>query len=432
MPTTIAKNLIKYAQNEIRSLRTSSLARNASWMLIGQGFSFLLQAAYFVLLARLLGVREYGVFAGAYAFVGIAMPYSTLGSGLVFVRHVGAKPDLFSVYWGHILFSCAVVGTSLALIISILAPYLLNSSSASIVLLVGIGNCVFAQLVNSMGFVFQAYEKLHITAGLNILTNALRLLAVVAMVFYWPHPTARQWAWAVVLVSFLAALIGFSVVVKKFGRPEFIPRMLITHAAEGLGFSLGWSAQSIYNDIDKTLLSHYGMNLQNGIYTMSYRIVDIASIPITALDAAALPRYIHDHAKNNSSVSHLAFQLALRASLIGLLMAAVMFVAAPLIPYLVGQGFSEGIEALRWLCLLPALRGIHQLTGSALTGMGLQRFRTCAQLSAGAINLLLNLWLIPIYGWLGAAWVSLITDGLLAVTCFVLLQALSKRQWEVL
>ena len=43
---------------EIRRLRTRSLAHNAGWMLVGQGLNLVLQAGYFILLARLLGVRD--------------------------------------------------------------------------------------------------------------------------------------------------------------------------------------------------------------------------------------------------------------------------------------------------------------------------------------------------------------------------------------
>ena len=413
---------------EIRRLRTNTLAHNAGWMLVGQGCSFLLQAGYFVLLARLLGVREYGIFAGAFAFVGIAMPYSTLGSGLLFVRYVGSQPNSFAVYWGNIILSTAIAGTALTALLYVVAPHLLNPASAAIVLPVGIGNCIFGQMVASMGFVFQTFERLRMTAALSILTNGLRLLAVGIMTILLPHSSAQQWAMASLYVSVLAAIVGFVVVSKGFCWPQFLPSLVVSHAVEGLGFSLGWSAQSAYNDIDKTLLSHYGMNVQNGIYTMAYRIVDIANMPITALDAAALPRYVRDSSSNDvRRVSRLAVRLAVRASLVGLMMSAVLFLAAPLIPHLVGRGFAAGVQALRWLCLLPAIRGIHQLTGCALTGMGFQRYRTAVQLAAAGVNLALNLWLIPRYGWHGAAWASLATDGLLAVATWLLLKGISKR-----
>src|SRR5579862_3818289 len=223
-------------------------------MLVGQGLSFLLQAGYFVLLARLLGVREYGIFAGAFACVSIALPYSTLGSGLVFVRHVGSQPSIFSVYWGHIILSAVTAGTVLTAALCLVAPHVLNQASASIVFLVGIGNCVFAQFVASTGFVFQTFERLQMTAALNILTNCLRFLAVGIMTMLMPHASARQWALASMYISILAAIASFVIVARSFGHPEFAPRMLLSHASEGFGFSLGWSAQSAYNDIDKTLL----------------------------------------------------------------------------------------------------------------------------------------------------------------------------------
>ena len=55
------------------------------------------------------------------------------------------------------------------------------------------------------------------------------------------------------------------------------------------------------------------------------------------------------------------------------------------------------------------------MSGSAITGSGLQRYRTGAQVLAVGLNVGLNVWLIPRHGWLGAAWSSLATDGTLAI-----------------
>src|SRR5215472_17145957 len=91
---------LAWSTKEIRAALSSRMGRNAGWMLIGQGLNLLLQSGYFILLGRLLGVGEYGVFAGAFAFVAIATPYTTLGSGLLFVRYVGADHSKFAAYWG--------------------------------------------------------------------------------------------------------------------------------------------------------------------------------------------------------------------------------------------------------------------------------------------------------------------------------------------
>ena len=238
--------------------------------------------------------------------------------------------------------------------------------------------------------------------------------------------SAWQWALVALLVSLVAALSGSVIVVVRFGRPRVVPRLLATRAAEGFGYAVGGSAQSIYNDVDKAMLSHYGLNVQNGIYTLAYRLIDISTIPITALDAAALPRYFRTSKSGLARLRTLSFQLARRGGLVGLVMAVCAFLAAPLVPHVMGYGFSEAVSVLRWLCFLPALRGLHQLTGSAITASGRQRYRTFAQFSAASLNVLLNLWLIPLYGWRGAAWATLVTDGSLVVTNWLILRSLKE------
>src|SRR5581483_6178976 len=420
---------LRTLKDELARVRQSSLARNAGWMLVGQGASVLLQAAYFILLARLLGVTEYGIFAGAFAFSAIAAPYSSLGSGLLFVRYVSSKAENFAAYWGHILLSTFMVGCILALALYLIAPHFLNPASASVVLMVALGNCVFTQLLIGMSQVFQAFEQLRMTAMLTLLVNLLRVLAVGAMAIMLRHATASQWAMASLVVSVLAPIVGFAIITRRFRLPKFAPSLFRLRTAEGIGFSFAGSTQSVYNDIDKTLLSHYGMNVANGIYTMAYRIVDLATIPITALDAAALPRYFRLSSEGFAAVKRLAGKLATRAMLIGFIAAASMFIAAPILPRIVGPTFGPAVQALRWLCLLPALRGIHQLTGSAITGLGYQRYRTAAQFFVAMLNLGLNVWLIPAYGWVGAAWASLATDGTLMLLNCQILRMLTARQF---
>jgi O-antigen/teichoic acid export membrane protein len=125
--------------------------------------------------------------------------------------------------------------------------------------------------------------------------------------------------------------------------------------------------------------------------------------------------------KSMYHVVKLAAKTAGVAVLLGAVIAAAVLLLAPLIPHLVGRDFSGVLVALRWLCWIPLLRGIHRVTGGALTGSGHQNFRTASQLSVAALNFVLNLWWIPVYGWIGAAWSSLASDGLLAILNTVLL-----------
>jgi O-antigen/teichoic acid export membrane protein len=191
--------------------------------------------------------------------------------------------------------------------------------------------------------------------------------------------------------------------------------------SEGLGFSFAGTTQAAYNDVDKVMLSHYGLNRENGFYTLAYRVIDVATTPIAALDAAALPRFFRLGHAGTHKVIRLAVKSAGASLLLGAAIAGSILLLAPIIPHLVGRDFSGVLVALRWLCWIPFLRGIHRATGSALTGSGRQNLRTAAQVTVAAVNFLLNLWWIPVYGWIGAAWSSLASDGLLAMLNTLLL-----------
>ena len=419
---------MKSLREEWGRIRKSALARNASWMVAGQGAGFILQAGYFVILARLLGAVEYGIFAGAFAFTNIAAQYSALGTGTVLMRYVAGDRNKLAVYWGNILLVTLGVGGLLVVVLHFVARFVLNPASAALVVFAAIANCVAAQLTTETGRVFQTFEQMRITAALNLLTNFLRTMAAVGMLVLLHHSSAWQWALASMIVSALSASVALTLVTTHFGKPEFLPRLFVRHGLEGLGYSFASSTASVYNDIDKTMLSHYGMNLATGIYTMAYRVIDIATIPISAIRDAAMPRLFKRGNESLAEAAELSYQLLKRALPISAVIGVGIFLTAPLIPHILGKGFAESAIALRWLCIIPIFRSVHQMTGSALLGSGLQKYRTSAQITAAAFNFGLNLWLIPHYGWMGAAWSSLATDAMLGALNWTILRVLVLRE----
>jgi O-antigen/teichoic acid export membrane protein len=417
--------MIAIAQ-ELRRIRESPLARNAGWMVLGQGSGFLLQAAYFILIARLLGAYEYGVYAGAFALTSIIGQYSALGSGTIFLRYVSADPRKFPLYWGNILMATTMASAVVIAGLWLTAGRLLTPGSQAITLLAAVANCFCNQLTSSAAKVFQTYEQLRLTAALNLATNFARTLAAGAMLLAIHRASAYQWSVATVLVSMAAAVAAVATVTVKFGKPSFSLETLRANLWEGFGFSFATSTSTAYNDIDKTMLGHYGMNAANGIYTMAYRIIDVATIPVLAIREAAMPRFFRRGIDGIRESAALAVVLLKRTVPLGLLAMVLIVGVAPVVPHLAGSGFRETVSALRWLCLIPLFRSIHQMTGSAITGSGLQRYRTGTQLAAVGLNVGLNLWLIPRHGWLGAAWSSLATDGMLAVLNCAALAAMCR------
>ena len=242
------------------------------------------------------------------------------------------------------------------------------------------------------------------------------------------HAIAWQWALVSLIISAVAAVTAIGNVTRHFGSPAFSFRPFADHGLEGLGYCFAGSTTVVYNDIDKVMLSHYGMNVANGIYTMAYRVIDMASIPISSIQAATIARFFQCGRTGLPEAAAFSHRLLKRALPISSMLAVGMFVTAPLIPRVVGPGFAQSVSALRWLCLIPVFRSIQILSGAALTGAGFQSYRTAAQVVAAGFNFSVNLWLIPAYGWRGAAWTSLATDAAIAAMNSAILRALVSRK----
>src|SRR6202142_4310463 len=117
--------MIELAKSWIARVRQSVLARNSIWMFLGYGVRIIVQAGYFVLIARALGPRGYGAFVGATALINIVGPFGGLGAGNLLVKNVSRDKSLFSVYWGNALFLLAVSGLLLLGVIVLAAHWIL-------------------------------------------------------------------------------------------------------------------------------------------------------------------------------------------------------------------------------------------------------------------------------------------------------------------
>jgi O-antigen/teichoic acid export membrane protein len=412
---------------QILQLRRSVLARNTVWVLASQGIVFISQAAYFLVLARLLGSTEYGVFAGAAALVAILSNFSSVGSDMVLLRYVSADRSCFNEYWGNAIFCISITGSMITGLVVLLGPQLLRTNAVGMLAMIAFSEACCAKLADCAGKVFQAFEQLPGTAILSVLTSALRLS--VALTLWWTlhSVSAQQWAAAALTVSMLSATVSVTVTCAKFGLPRLNLLLPIHRLREGFAYSVAFSTTSIYNDIDKAMLTHYGMNSANGTYSVAYKIIDVACIPIRSLHAAAMPRFFRLGKVGVHKSAPFAKDLLKRTSPYGLISAIVLYLVAPAIPTLIGQAFTESISALRWLCLIPAMRALHVSAGDAITSAGYQHLRTYSQAGAAALNFALNLAFIPAFSWQGAAWSSLMTDGALALANWLILFALLRH-----
>ena len=396
-------------------------------MLVGQGAGYGLRVVYFFVIARLLGVLEYGIVVGALAMVMLVAQYSRLGMGTVLMRYVSGNHARFAVYWGNVILITSLMSGVLILLLRLLAHRVLDPSTAAVVVMTAIGSVLCEQLATSATQAFQAHQGMRAAALLGQMVPMLRTFTAIGMLIGLHHTTARVWVVASMIASAVAAAVALIAVTVKLGWPRFQPLFAFSYLGEGAEYSFAASTVSAFNDLDKTMLSHYGMAAANGIYGLAYRVVDVGTVPLVSIQMAAEPRLFQLAEGGFQAPVELGRRLLRHCLLVSTVAGAGMFLFAPLLPMLTGKGFGEAVVALRWLCLIPVFRSVHQVTGSVLTSIGLQRYRTFTQTAAVALNFCLNMWLIPKYSWQGAAWSSLATDGGLGLLNWCLLTRYTRR-----
>jgi O-antigen/teichoic acid export membrane protein len=415
----------------LKLLTKSRLARNTAWMSVGQGLRLAIQASYFAVIVRSLGVSNYGAFVGVVALVGIAFPFGSLGSGNVLVKNVSRDPRLFPTCWGKALAITAIFSLILVGIVLVVSRFVLPPTIPErLVLLVAIADLVGFNIIVIAGQAFQAFERLNWTATLNISLSACRLTGAVLLVIMHRRPSALQWGYIYFYSTLIVSIGALWMVTAKLGLPQLNLRRSGVEIREGLYFSVGLSAQTIYNDIDKTMLARLSTLSATGIYGAAYRIIDVTFAPVLGLLWAAYPSFFREGASGVSSSFAYARPLLKRAMGYAAVICALTLLGAGLVPYILGPEYERAAEAMRWLAPLPILRTLHYFLSDSLTGAGYQGLRSAIQAGVALFNVLINFWLIPAYSWRGAAWSSIASDGLLAcaVGTAIFLLATSPRE----
>jgi O-antigen/teichoic acid export membrane protein len=408
------------------------LVRNTMWMFLGQGLRLVIQALYFVEIARSLGAANYGAFIGVVALVGIAFPFGSLGSGNLLVKNVGRDRGLFPVYWGRALAVTAASSSILFVAVLILSHFALPAAiPLRLVLLVAGADLFGLNVITVCGQAFQAFEQLNWTALINVLISATRLIGAVVLIRIHRHPSALQWGYVYFCSTATVAGIALVLVWTKLGPPRFGDLQQGAEAREGIYFSASQSAQTIYNDIDKTMLAHLGTLDATGIYGAAYRLIDVCFVPVSALLWSTYPSFFRAGVKGISGSFGYAKPLLLRTLCYSSFVCVLILLFAGYVPHVIGSEYARTAEALRWLAPLPVLKGLHYFLSDSLTGAGHQGLRTAIQAAVAAFNVLVNLWIIPAYSWRGAAWSSIASDALLVCGAGAAVLILSRRSREL-
>ncbi len=397
-------------------------------MLIARLINILFQLAYFVILTRSLGTENYGAFVSVSALASLLFPFVSLGSDDILVKEVSVNRQVFSSYWGNtlliILISSIGITGCLLLFTKVILPN--NISQLAIALLL-IADLLGLGLQEASNKALRAVGLVHKAAQLVVLNTVSKLLAVLCLVTFTNQLDSSNnigfnyWSILYFVTSFVVSSIAVLTINKIVEKPSFKLSRVKSDLARGIYFAIGMSANNINNNIDKTMLASMATLESAGIYGSAYRFINIGDVPTIALFNASYPRFFKQGSLGLTNSLSFAKKLLPIILIYGVICLATFQASAPWVPEILGSEYHNAIVALRWLAPLPLINGLQLLAANTLTGLGYQRIRSIVQVATAGMNILLNIWLIPIFGLYGAIWATLTSDGIRTICLGIIL-----------
>jgi O-antigen/teichoic acid export membrane protein len=414
-------------RERLRQSISSQIALNATWMLSGHGFQLLGRIGYFIIVAHALGPAGYGSFVACTALIGTVSPFASCGTGHVMIKYVARDRNVLAAYLGNALLVTVASGSVLTLFALILRPQVLPASSTSAMLIAVAIADLFAMEMNNICLqAFLALEQGRRFSHLMAFSTGVRFVAAIMLVAL--GATAAHWAYLYAASAVIATTTGIVAVSRSCSRPRFQLNLFFPSVREGFHFATSLASQSVYNDIDKTMLARLGTVEAAAIYAAAYRFIEAAILPIRSVANATYPEFFRLGVQGVTSGFGFARRILRRSILYGLGTAVALFLAAGLVPLVLGRAYQESAAALRWLCLLPVIKCVHIFLSDTLTGSNYQWQTSSAQISVAVLNVAINFWLIRAFSWRGAAWSSLATDGLLMVLLYMIIHWHLRRE----
>jgi O-antigen/teichoic acid export membrane protein len=391
----------------LRQLKGNRLATGTAALTVGLGMRTVGQGLMFVIVARTLGVGDYGAYAATMAIAGTLGCFTGLGTATTLIRLVARDKTSFGHAWWRSIACIAYTAPPLLAIYFVLARFVLPLGVAgSAVLFIGIAEIVFAPVAQLAANAYQGHDRIARSSRLIIapvvprFVGALVLIPLVRLLASRQHLIA--WSILYALASLLAAIYALGMVRRDLG-PAVRPKRLALEVSlfQGAPFAVGGAALRVYTDIDKTMLARMASLSSAGSYAAAYRIIDMAMVPVMSLLTAMLPRFFRHGEITAQSIAYTS-RIAIWPLAYVLACAAALYACSDLLPWLLGRSYQAAAQSVRWLALVPLVAMPRLFFQHVL--IGADRHRTAVvTLAAGAIfNIVANLLAIPAYGWRGA------------------------------
>lgn len=398
---------------------------NTGWLLFDKVLRMGVGLVVNVWVVRYLGPEQLGHLSYAVAFVALFGTFATLGLDGIVIREIVRKPDESGEILGSALL-LRVIGGVFSFFICVGSFVLFRQGDS-------LGRMLVA--IIAAGMVFQAFDVIdywfqsHMRSRNTVIAknSAFLLAAIVKIGLIIVHASLIMFAWATLLEIILAA-IGMVLSYRRLGYQLNDWQSKFDRCRQLLSDSwpmiLSGLSIAIYMKIDQIMLGDLAGNSAVGIYTSATKLTEIWYMIPMVIVSSVFPAIVQSKDQDEQLYQRRITRLFSLMAAISLLIAIPMSLCSNwVIAAMYGAAYQAAgpVLAVHIWASLFVFYGVAQ--GPWNLTENLTRLAMVRIVIGASVNILLNFWMIPAYGALGAAMATVVSQALAAV----FLNALHKK-----
>lgn len=405
-----------------------SIFKNTSWLSASQIITSICAFLWTILIARYLGVSDYGIVSFAISFTGLIVIFMDLGMSTYITRELAKHKELLGKYVNNIFFFKIILSVFLFFISWIILVLLGSPTLTIIVTLIFTLEMIAISMTGFLNGVFQAFEELKYQSIGTILNSGFLLMGILLTMYL-------NWGVIAISISYMVAyyiyfIYMLSKYLQKFSFPHFEIDLSFIKSTiiNSLPFGLTNFFYSIYFSIDIVMLSYLSGNYSTGLYKSAYNIITVFTTFFPVYQNVIFP-VMSKFFKESRDLIKVSYELSVKYLLLFILPLSVgiFFYARPLVDLIYSNQYSLATTPVQILIWTVSFLFINGAASTLLNAVDRETIVTRIYIVAAIFNVILNLILIPLYSYDGAAIATVLSEILILI---LMMHSISKTEYK--
>lgn len=408
---------------------TRTVARNSAFGMGAQMAIKVISFIFQIVIARRLGPEEYGQYAAVLAFGAMFVFIADLGLATYMVREIARwrdQPD--GMQKANALFGNVLL---LRFLLALLAATLLITTAwltgrpIEMIIAIALGTLglIMYSAQGASEAVLAGFERLDVSSSAKVLQQvvflAVGLIALIPVIGYYGLIFANLCGVTILTIACWRGARRMGIQPMRAAARTW-PALLRASIPFGIiGFTLGLSYK-----FDSVLLNIYHGDRETGYYNAAYNLVFSAVILSNVLNTSLYPSLTRQAASTPDTMGRI-YGRALRYLLMIALPIAIggWSLADQIVPFLFDDQYQRSIQVLQIVIWVVPLMYASEFLGYIVLIQGNERKAARAVIVSTSVNVIMNLIIVPRYGLLGAAILTVVTEAVLVGQYVWLLRA---------